>query len=318
MNNKIIETDRIMGGEFLVQTWASDDQSIRETIRKGFRLIHQLEDKLTDFKDSSFNMINKMAGKDWVQVDEETYQLIKKSIEISELTGGAFDISYASVGQLWREARKNGVIPSSDEIQRRLPFVDYRLIELADEELKVFLPSDQMRIGLGGIGKGYAVDKLYDYLLNSGLVNFLVSGSGDIRVHSAKNALRPWRLAIKNPFSEVDKVIGYVEVQDGSLATSGDYINFVKAKHRQEKLHHILETRTGTPAIDISSCTILANQAIVADTMATSVMAMKSERGLKFLNRENLFGIIIRSNGEVLLSRKAMSHFGNQAQRKRT
>lgn len=316
MGEKVCETRKIMGGTFLVQTWAKDQKSIemvKEIIIKGFELIYQLEDRLTDFRDSPFNKINDMAGKDWVRVDRETYDLIKSSIEISRRTKGAFDISYASIGRLWREARAKGTQPIQEEIKKRLPFVDYNLIEFKDKTCEVYLPNELMKIGLGGIGKGYAVDKLYEYLQSSGLSNFLISGAGDVRVHSLENAPRSWRLAIKNPFSSEDKTAGYVELKNGSLATSGDYINYLKNQSGNEKLHHILGTKTGMPAVDIASCSIIAEKTLEADTMATTIVAMKSEDGMTFLNQQGLFGIIIRTNGQVLLSKKAMAHYGDLA-----
>jgi thiamine biosynthesis lipoprotein len=320
MGLKVIESDHIMGGTFSVQTWAINEREAAEfkkIIHEGLSLVHELENKLTDFRESPFHKINLMAGREWVQVDQETYNLIKKSIEISRQTKGAFDISYATIGQLWRGARKESKVPDQKEIQKRLAYVDYSLIQFKDETCEVFLPNELMRIGLGGIGKGYAVDKLYEILLAKGISNFLVSGSGDVRVHSSSDAPRPWRLAIKNPFSREDKVAGHIELQNGSMATSGDYINYLKNQKGEEKLHHILQTKTGMPAVDIASCTIVSDETVKSDTMATSVIAMKSEDGIKFLNQEKIFGVIIRTNGEVLLSRMAMSHFGESARNKK-
>lgn len=320
MGHQVIEKDHIMGGTFLVQTWANNKDSINELskmMKAGFKLVHELEDRLTDFRESPFNKINKMAGRNWVQVDQETYDLIKRSLEVSRQTRGAFDISYASIGHLWRDARMRGEVPKTEEIKTRLPYINFNLIKLRDQTCEVYLPHELMRIGLGGIGKGYAVDRLYQYLKDSGLKNFLVSGAGDIRVHSSLNAPRPWRLAIKNPFSKDSKVAGYIELRNGSMATSGDYINYVKYQEENSKLHHILETKTGMPAVDIASCTVIADDTLTADTMATSVMALKSEDGIKFLNQQNLFGVLIRTAGEVLLSRKAIGFFGNTTKGKR-
>lgn len=320
MGRQIIEKDHIMGGTFLVQTWVDDKNSIDEIstkIRDGFNLVHQLEDKLTDFRESPFNRINMMAGQDWVQVDQETYDLIKKSLEISRQTKGAFDISYASIGHLWRDARSKGELPEEEEIKKRLPYVNFDLIKFRDKTCEVYLPHKLMRIGLGGIGKGYAVDRLYQYLQNFGVKSFLVSGAGDIRVKSSLNAPRPWRLAIKNPFTTQSNVAGFIEIRNGSMATSGDYINYVKNQEEESKMHHILEAKTGMPAVDIASCTVIAHDTITADTMATTVMAMKSENGIKYLNNQDFFGVLIKTDGQVLLSRKAMSHFGTLSKNKK-
>lgn len=307
---KVQATRKLMGGPFTVLAWTESEheaQRVNVAIELAFDEISLLEDKLTDFRPSPFNRINEMAGVSPVQVDQETFALIEGALVISEKTAGAFDISYASVGQLWRKARQSGVMPDYSEIEAQRAFVNYRLIQLDNQKLSVFLPHKEMKIGLGGIGKGYAVDKLYGLLREQNISNFLVDGSGDVRVHSHKNAPRPWRLHVRNPFSEDQKKsMGLVQLANGAMATSGDYINYVKSTEKMErKFHHIIDPKLGFPTNEIVSCTIMAPTAIEADTVATSVIVMNVKTGLEYLNQEALVGFVVTKDGAVHLSKKA-------------
>jgi thiamine biosynthesis lipoprotein len=305
MEKSVKLSRKIMGGTFGVMAWAShekDQERIMKIINMGFDQIAALEDKLTDFRTSPFNTINENAGISPVKVDIETFNLIEIAQKISKETDGAFDISYASVGALWRSARQTGIMPEESLLIEQQKLVDYRLILLNQKELTVYLPYKKMRIGLGGIGKGYAVDCLYDFLVKQGIVNFLVDGAGDVRVHCSPEAPRPWRLSIRNPFSiEEKKNIGVVELKEGSIATSGDYVNFVPDQDGK-KLHHIIDPLTGYPTNEIISASIIAPTALIADTTATSVIVMNKKKGLEYLNVKKLIGILVIKDGTVLLS----------------
>lgn len=296
-----------MGGTFMVQLWTNNRAQHSRLIEEGLEKLSELENRLTDFKDSPFNQINTFAGKRAVAVDAETFQLIEKAQNFSRESGGVFDISYATVGALWREARRSGVLPDPQVIAERKKLINFQSIELNSVNLTVYLPDERMRIGLGGIGKGYAVDKLYQFLLEQGLVNFLVDGSGDVRVHSTIDAPRPWRLGIKNPFAEgQDKKIGYVALANGALATSGDYINYVRREDLDRKFHHVIDPLTGEPSHGIVSSTILAPTALEADLNATTVMIMEVTKALEWLKLKQLAGFLVKADGTVLMSQKAM------------
>lgn len=299
---------KAMGGEFLVQFWGSHQDLLdwTEKIDKGFAIVDGIEAKCTDFKDSPFQKINQNAGIKPVEVDEEIYSLILKAHDFSQKSQGAFDISYASVGHLWRQARKQGVLVAPEEIEASRRWIDYRKIELNHKMKQVFLPHQCMKIGLGGIGKGYAVDRLFEYLESHGMSNFLVNGSGDLRVHSSPDAPREWRLGIKNPFSAEDKTAGYVKLKNSALATSGDYKQYVKSQagdHR--KFHHIIETSTGFPSVDFASVTVIAPTTLEADVLATAVMSMDEKNGIDLLKKQNVTYVCIKTNGLVLKSEGA-------------
>lgn len=309
---KVQATRKLMGGPFTVLAWTASEheaERVRLAIEAAFDEISLLEDKLTDFRPSPFNRINEMAGVSPVGVDQETFDLIERAINISKQTEGAFDISYASVGQLWRSARQSGVMPHTAEIEAKRAFVNYRLIQLDPQNLTVYLPHKEMKIGLGGIGKGHAVDRLYQILREQYISNFLVDGSGDVRVHSHKDAPRPWRLQVRNPFSEDQKKsMGMVQLANGAMATSGDYVNYVKSTEKlARKFHHIIDPKLGFPTNEIVSCTIMAPTAIEADTIATSVIVMNLKTGMEYLNKESMVGFVVTKDGAVHLSKKAFA-----------
>jgi len=307
MSEPIHITRPIMGGTFCVSFWTNRANHYEALVKEGLDLIADLENKLTDFKDSPFNLINEKAGEASVSVDEETFNLIKRGVDFSRETNGAFDLSYATVGALWREARKTGIMPDQTLLNERRALVDYTKIQLDEKDHSVFLPIKNMRIGLGGIGKGYAVDKLYEFLLSKGMVNFMVDGSGDVRVHSQASAPRPWRLGIKNPFSPNEqKKIGYVAIKDGALATSGDYVNYIRRSDLERKYHHVIDPKTGLPTEGIVSSSVLAPTALEADLNATVLMVMGVTKALEWLKLKQLAAFMVKSDGTVVMSEKAM------------
>ncbi|MBI2520282.1 MAG: FAD:protein FMN transferase [Bdellovibrio sp.] len=304
----IMMSEKHMGGIWSIQCYPAHFQTVeyvRTQISKAFAEVHRLETLLTDFCSSPFNEINAQAGIEPVSVCREIYDLIVLALQFSEESHGAFDISYASVGRIWRQARADQMAPSREEINKQLKWVDYRKIIVNSREQTIFLPHKEMRIGLGGIGKGYAVDQAYKLLKENGLSNFAVNGSGDIRCTSAENAPRPWRMGIRNPFSKSHEVMmGILQIQEGAVATSGDYINYVLIDGK--KYHHIINPLTGLPGFGSVSSTILSSTALEADVTATIAMVKGHRLGLEYLNRKKMKGMIVSDSGQVFMSDEAL------------
>jgi thiamine biosynthesis lipoprotein len=265
--------------------------------------IARIENLMTDFKPSPFQSINQKAGLAPVTVNHELFSLIKKSISFSQKTNGRFDISYASIGHLIRY-KKYADIPNAKK------WIDYRLIELDEVNQTVFLPSPQMKIGLGGIGKGYAVDCAFHLLRNLGMDNFYVNGSGDIRVSSHHDAPRKWRFGIQNPFGPPNSCAGFVFINQGGLATSGSYKNFQKIGN--QTIHHILQS-DGTNKNSFASVTIQGAETLICDIFATACMNMDLAEALDFLDREKLTAILIDLQGQVHLTKSGMRGLENFA-----
>lgn len=299
----VTERAFLMGSPFAVQAWAAPaaHKEVKRWIALAFGEIRRLEDLLTDFRDSPFNRINDMAGIAPVKVCREIIDVIQRSLRLSHDTGGAFDISYASIGLLWRAAEKTGIPPAASDLERAKAQVDYRRIQVDEGACEVFLPHREMRIGLGGIGKGYAVDRAFDLLRGLGLENFVVNGAGDIHLHSSTSAPRPWRVGIRNPFAGKETAMGWLELKQGAVATSGDYERYFE--HGGVRYHHVIDGRSGEITRSVSSVTILADTTLAADVCATAVMALGPDEGLAFINRRrDIAGFLITADGSVLRS----------------
>lgn len=299
---ELIQKQRwLMGSPFTIQVYAPLDtkqELILQWIELAFAEISRIEDLLTDFRASPFNDINAMAGIRPVKVNREIFNILELSLQISRDSDGAFDISYASVGHLWRKASNAGIPPSQEALNRAKSFVDFRKIEMNPLTQEVFLPQSEMKIGLGGIGKGYAVDQAFHLLRHLGLDNFDVNGAGDIHVHSSPAAPRPWRIGIRNPLAEKNIAMGQLQIQNGAVATSGDYERFFR--HRGIKYHHVLDGRTGDITQGVTSVTVMATSTVTADVCATTAMALGPQKGIEFLERKRgVSGFLVTTDGKV-------------------
>jgi thiamine biosynthesis lipoprotein len=297
-----------MGGNFEVKLYPSSHfklDEIKKIIQNSFSVVSDIERKFTDFKSSPFNEINKQAGKRSVIVDHEIMDLIKRSKDFSVKSNGIFDISYASVGNIWRDYLRDDIEPNESEIKDCKQLIDYNKIEINEKAMTVYLPHEKMKISMGGIGKGYAVDKLFERLRFEGLENFQINGSGDIRVHSTKNAPRPWKLGIRNPLAKnAIKLMGYLNITNGAVATSGDY-NQMKI-YKGKKIHHIISPSTGFSINDVVSATVFSKSAMEADVFATICLLNTADKAINILEENNLTGIVVHKSGRVLASNKVL------------
>lgn len=308
---KCTKTFQVMGGEFqfscFPQNYLSRDE-VYALFDRAYAEVKRIEEKYTDFSASYFNRINQSAGLSPVEIDDETFWLIKESIKVSDLSSGIFDISFASVGHLWREYKKEGKVLDAEVIEGLRPYINYQLIELDEERKTIFLPHSQMKIGLGGIGKGYAVDQVYKLFIKEGLYNFYINGSGDIRVHSRVDAPRKWRIGIRNPLSaDPSKSVGVIQMDSGAVASSGGYIHNVNGDRFN---NHIINPRTGFSAREVIASTVIAEDALKADTTATILMNLSKTEALDYLNKEELSGLIFCKEGKSYLSDRALKNFG--------
>ena len=193
-------------------------------------------------------------------------------------------------------------------IEEYLKYIDYKLIEIDDVKKTIYLPHPKMKIGLGGIGKGYAVDQIYKKFIKRGLYNFYINGAGDIRVHSRLDAPRKWRIGIRNPLSpDPRKSVGIIQLAEGAIASSGGYIHNVNGDKFN---HHILHPKTGKSQTEIIASTVMSVDAITADTTATILMNMNKKEALLYLNDHHLSGMVFSREGQCCLSDRALKNFG--------
>ncbi len=270
-----------------------------KTIKSAFDEMERIEGLMSKFiKTSDVHRINENAGKDFVVVADEVYQVIEKSVRYSELSGGAFDITIGAIYSLWKFEGKDAV-PSPDEIRKILPLVDYHNITLGSNR-KVKLQKHGMMIDLGGVAKGYAVDKGIEVLKRSGIKNAIINAGGDLRTIGKKDANKSWRIGIQHPRDQT-RVLSTLDVEDASIATSGDYQKYLIVDN--VRYHHILDPDTGEPARGCQSVTIIANNAITADIVATVVFVEGPHEGMKFIEGlKGIEGIIIPANGKGMIS----------------
>lgn len=305
MKNLHVYSDEAMGGSFVYQTYYNGKFS-RGQIESLFKEAHtevlRIEKKFTEFAPSLITRINEYAGVSEVEIDDELIYLLDKSENYFKKSKGIFDPTYASYLSVWRKKEKLGLI----EKLKLKTLVDYSKVIVNKEKKTLFLPYKDQKIGIGGIGKGYAVDRAFKFLKNKGVRNFSINGSGDMRVHSSEDAPRKWKIGIRNPFSkDRNKSAGIVQISNGSVSTSGSYI---QNKNNSFKDHHIV-SKYENDTVPVSA-TIIGDNCMETDVWATISMAQEISSSIKILNEQSMFGVLIDSTGRSHLSDKALAHFG--------
>lgn len=295
----LVSEERVlMGTQVIVKAVGGNREQLQTAITAAFDEVSRLERLMSNFMpETELSRINQQAGKSPVVVSRELLGVIKRSLFFSELSHGAFDISFASVGKLW-DFRK-GVIPAPAAITAQLPFVNYRRIQIDDQRSTVFLPSREMEIGLGGIGKGYAMDRAMAVLNKRGIWNAMVMAGGDT-VIKGKNGNDLWRVGLRDP-DKANGILAVLPLEDQAISTSGDYERFFI--NDGVRYHHILDTKTGYPAMLCRSVTILAQDATTSDALTKPVFILGPEQGLALIEQmEDVEAIIIDRNGTMYLS----------------
>jgi len=270
----------LMGTFFDIQVVGEDEASASAAIEDAFAEVARVERLISEWKeDSEISALNRSAGQGPLTVGPDLYAVVERSVRVSDLTGGAFDITFAACGGLWsfREAR----VPSSGELEPCLELVDYRLLQLDREASSIRLPRRGMRIGVGGIGKGYGVDRAAELLEARGFLDYIVDGGGDVRLRGA-NAGRPWRVGIAHPRRR-GELYGRLLGDRGAIVTSGDYERYFEADGRL--YHHILDPATGRPASRSVAVTVVAGSALEADALATGLFVLGPDEGLALVER---------------------------------
>ncbi len=291
-----------MGNRFEITVVGNDEAWANERITIGVQEIKRIEKLLTTFNDSSeTNRINAAAGIAPVQVSEETFRLIQRSIRISAITQGAFDISYGSVDKsLWNFDAGMTKLPDEKTARRMVRLINYRNIILDEKEKTVFLKEPGMRIGFGGIGKGYAAEMAKKVMKAAGVQSGIVNASGDLTCWGTQPGGQPWTIGIVNPNLK-EKIFSYMSVTDMAVATSGNYEKFVRINGK--KYSHTINPRTGLPVSGIKSVTIISPNAEIADAMATPVTIMGIKAGLGMINQvKDIEAIVIDDNDIIYTS----------------
>lgn len=265
--------------------------------------ISRIENLISSWKESSqTSAINRNSGIRPVQVDAELFELIERSIGISKLTDGAFDISYASMDHIWKYDGSMAQMPTEKEIKESVAKVGHKNIVLDKAHSTVFLKHKGMKIGFGAIGKGYAADRAKELLIKNGAVAGIINASGDMSTWGRQPDGTEWRVAITNPIDS-SKAYGLLPLSSGAVATSGNYEKYVT--FNGVRYSHIIDPRTGMPASGLASVTVFAPKAELADALATSVFVMGKDIGLDRINQlPNIECIIIDGQGNIFTSNR--------------
>lgn len=300
---KFSESLKLMGNNFTITVVADNEEFARQHIAIAINEIKRIEQLFTTFRpESQTNLINDNAGIKPVKVDREVYSLIERSIGISRITQGAFDITYGGIDKrLWNFDKSMESLPSAAEALQSVHLIDYRNIVLDPENQTVFLKEKGMRIGFGGIGKGYAAEmakrKLIDHNVKSGIIN----ASGDLACWGLQPNGKQWTIGIVNP-DQPDSIFSYLEISGKAVATSGNYEKFILIGGK--KYSHTIDPKTGLPISGIKSVTVICDNCEFADAMATPISVMGIKPALYLVNQiPDLYCIIIDDNNKLYTSK---------------
>jgi len=292
-----------MGNHFEITVVGTDEQWANEKIDLGVKEIQRIEKLLTTYAENSeTNLINANAGIAPVKVSEEIILLIERALRISNVTQGAFDISYGSVDKsLWNFDTTMTSLPSREIAKQSVRLINYKNIIIDKEASTVFLKQQGMRIGFGGIGKGYAAEQAKNVMRAAGVESGVVNASGDLTTWGLMPDGNKWTIGIVNP-EMASIVFSYMNVSGLSVATSGNYEKYIMIDG--VKYSHTINPKTGLPVTGIKSVTIVSTNAEIADAMATPVMIMGIEAGLDMINQINDMEAIVIDDNNVLYATK--------------
>lgn len=283
---------KLMGNRFELTVVSTSQQEASAHINAAITEIRRIEGLLTTFnEDSQTSLINRNAGLQPVQVDKEVCELILRAEKISRITQGAFDLSYGSVDKsLWNFDKQMTKLPDPKTAREMVQLIDYRNIHVNISTHEVLLAKKGMRIGFGGIGKGYAAEQAKQLLLRRGVHSGIVNAAGDLTTWGLQPGGKPWTVGIADPDSR-HHAFSYLNISDQSIATSGNYEKYVIIDGK--KYSHTIDPKTGLPVTGIKSVSIISTNAEIADAMATPVMIMGIKAGLNMINQIRQIACII-------------------------
>ncbi|WP_290798714.1 FAD:protein FMN transferase [Flavihumibacter sp. UBA7668] len=290
---------KLMGNRFEISIQESDSERAEELIQLAVDEIRRIEALLTTYHpESETNRINEMAGLAPVEVSTEFIALIQRAQRIAALTQGAFDLSYGSIDKrFWNFDAGMKSLPDPILAKKAVQLINYQNIEIDPLNKTVFLKEKGMRIGFGGIGKGYAADRAKEVLVKQGVKSGIVNAAGDLTAWGKQENGEPWTIGIADPRA-ASHLFSYINITDMSVATSGNYEKFVEIGGK--RYSHTIDPRTGMPVSGIKSVTIISPYAELSDALATPVMVMGKAVGLDLLNQmKQVAALIIDENNQL-------------------
>jgi len=292
----------LMGSRFDITIVAKDVTTAEAYIDSSIIEITRIENLISDWiPESQVSKINDNAGIKPVKVDKELLELTQRAIHFSESTDGAFDISFAAADRIWKFDGSMTEIPSAEAVSESVKKIGYENIILNEEESTIFLRLPGMKIGFGATGKGYAADKTKELMLSKGIEAGIINASGDLNTWGIQPDGTNWIIGITNPMKE-DDLFALFELSGTAVVTSGNYEKFVLIDGK--RYSHIIDPRTGYPSTGVSSATVFADNAELANGISTAVMVLGKKEGLKLLKKiPGVQGIIIDDRGKIFYSK---------------
>ena len=291
-----------MGSELRLTAWTADEAAALAAFDAVFAEFERLDALMSVWRPGSDVLrLNAAAGDRPVALQPDVIDVLTTARQVSEWTDGTFAVTFGALSDLWRfDHDQDNTIPDPAIVRQRLPLADYRGLEIDARAGTAFLRRKGMRVHLGGIGKGYAVDRAVALFRSRGLKDFMIQAGGDLYVAGVKDG-RPWRLGIRDPRGPADRSFAQLDLSDGTFSTSGDYERFFMKDGR--RYHHILDLRVGEPARLCRSVTLVTDRAVLADALAKGVFILGPEEGMALIEKlPGVEGVIVSAANEVLVS----------------
>ena len=291
-----------MGSELHLTAWTADEAAAVAAFDAVFAEFDRLDGLMSVWREGSdIVRLNAAAGVAPVPVSREVRDVLLDAHRISEWTGGKFDVTFGALSGLWKfDQDQDGTVPARADVLAKLPLIDYEKLIVDENAGTAFLKQKGMRAHLGGIGKGYAVDRGVAILRERGLRDFMIESGGDMYV-AGNRGDRPWRVGIRDPRGPAESSFAALDLTDAAMSTSGDYERFFMKDGK--RYHHIIDPDVGEPAQGSRSVTIVATRSVLADGLSTGVFLIGPDKGMALIERlPGLEGVIVTGKNNVLVS----------------
>lgn len=288
----------LMGTQFRITVSGATSAEVDAAAHAAFTEVARIEALMSEWRsDSEISAINQSAGASPVKVGPETFLVVQRAVELAELSGGAFDPTWAALKGLWDFQAQPPRLPATEEIEARLARTGWHKVKLDPKARTILLTEPGMALGLGGIAKGYAIDRAAAILKQRGLTRFIVDGGGDLYVSGRKLSGQPWTLGVQNPRKPGD-LLAALPLTDAAMVTSGDYERFFVLDGK--RYHHIIDLRTGYPATRSRSVTVQAAEAMMADALSTAIFILGPVDGVALASKlPGVEAAVVGADGSV-------------------
>jgi thiamine biosynthesis lipoprotein len=298
---KYTKTLKLMGCQFDITVVARNESDANHYIDMAANEVTRIEKLISEWDSTTqISTVNKNAGIKPVKVDKEVFDLIVRSIKISDLTDGAFDVSWAGMNHIWKFDGSMKSLPTQEEVKSAVSTVGYKNIILNAKDTTVFLKLKGMKLGFGGIGKGYSADKAAALLKLKGVTDGIMDASGDITAWGKQPDGKPWMIGITNPFNK-EKIFSWFPFDGRSIGTSGNYENFVV--FNGVRYTHIIDPRTGWPVHGVASVTLFGPNAELSTALTKAIFVMGIDVGLNLIRQlKTIDYVVVDEKGKVYVS----------------